>query len=162
MIRGMSASAPASLASLSADGSHRTSLRVRYAETDAMGVAHHAVYPVWFEVGRSDLMRDLGLSYAEVEAQGYFLMLTDLGVRYHRAARYDEQLTLLTRVDEVRSRTLRFGYKLLGPGGELLSSGHTAHIVTDHSYRPQRLPEHLLERLTQSAQSSQLELEAGV
>ncbi|GHG06115.1 4-hydroxybenzoyl-CoA thioesterase [Deinococcus piscis] len=147
----MSASAPAPLASSSAGGPHRTSLRVRYAETDAMGVAHHAVYPVWFEVGRSDLMRDLGLSYAEVEAQGYFLMLTDLGVQYRRAARYDEELTLLTRVEEVRSRTLRFGYEVRGPGGDLLASGHTGHIVTDHSYRPQRLPENLLRQLEQAA-----------
>ncbi|MDO4264716.1 MAG: thioesterase family protein, partial [Deinococcus sp.] len=132
-----------------------TTLRVRYAETDAMGVAHHAVYPVWFEVGRSDLMRGLGLSYAEVEAQGYFLMLTDLGVKYRRAARYDDQLTLLTRVEEVRSRTLRFGYELRGPSGDLLASGHTAHIVTDHSYRPQRLPGHLIEQLAQAGGSQE-------
>ncbi|WP_261664022.1 acyl-CoA thioesterase [Deinococcus sp. Marseille-Q6407] len=130
---------------------HSTTLRVRYAETDAMGVAHHAVYPVWFEAGRSDLMRDMNLSYAEVEAQGFYLMLTDLGVQYRRAAHYDEELTLLTRVEEVRSRTLRFGYELRGPSGELLATGHTGHIVTDHNYRPQRLPESLQRQLEQAA-----------
>lgn len=161
MIGGMSACAPPPSASLPASGPHRTSLRVRYAETDAMGVAHHAVYPVWFEVGRSDLMRDLGLSYAEVEEQGYFLMLTDLNVRYRRAARYDEELTLLTHIAEVRSRTLRFGYELRGPGGELLASGHTAHIVTDHSYRPQRLPETLLNRLREQVPQGADSTETG-
>lgn len=138
---------------------HVTSLRVRYAETDAMGVAHHANYPVWFEVGRSDLMRALGLSYAEVEAQGYYLMLTDLGVQYRRAARYDEALKLLTWVEEVRSRTVRFAYELHGPTGERLATGHTAHIVTDHDYRPQRLPNDILERLMPRHSSSNAPLE---
>lgn len=131
---------------------HVTSLRVRYAETDAMGVAHHANYPIWFEVGRSELMRSLGLSYAEVEAQGFYLMLTDLGVSYRRAARYDEALQLLTWIQELRSRTVRFGYELRGPSGDLLATGHTAHIVTDHSYRPQRLPTTIQQQLQQTLQ----------
>jgi len=118
----------------------RSDLRVRYAETDAMGVAHHANYPVWFEVGRSDLMRELGLPYSEVEERGYYLMLSGLNVEYRRAARYDDSLTLLTRVGAVRSRSLTFSYAVLR-GEELLATGETRHIATDKSYRPARLPD---------------------
>ncbi|MDO4244738.1 MAG: thioesterase family protein [Deinococcus sp.] len=128
----------------------QTRLRVRYAETDAMGVAHHAGYPVWFEVGRTDLMHALGLPYRDLEARGYYLMLSDLQVRYRRAARYDDLLELTTRVSEVRSRTLKFAYELhrIDPEGrELLATGETHHIATDHSYRPARLPEDVLAAL---------------
>ncbi|WP_050920680.1 acyl-CoA thioesterase [Deinococcus gobiensis] len=126
--------------------------RVRYAETDAMAVAHHATYPVWFEVGRSDLMRELGLPYAEIEARGYYLMLSGLHVQYRRAARYDDRLRLTTRVSELRSRTLKFSYELhrLGEEGaapELLATGETHHIATDRTYRPARMPDDVLERL---------------
>ena len=132
-------------------GEHRTELRVRYAETDAMAVAHHATYPVWFEVGRTDLMHALGLPYTELEARGYYLMLSGLHVQYRRAARYDDRLELLTRVLEVRSRTLKFGYELYrsGPGErELLATGETHHIATDHQYRPSRLPDDVFRLLT--------------
>ncbi|MDL2343938.1 thioesterase family protein [Deinococcus sp. MIMF12] len=125
----------------------RTPIRVRYAETDAMGVAHHATYPVWFEVGRSDLMRDLGLPYAEVEARGYYLMLSGLNVEYRRAARYDEELTLVTRVGTVRSRTMTFRYELRHQE-TLLATGETRHIATDRTYRPARLPDDVLALLT--------------
>lgn len=121
-------------------------IRVRYAETDQMGVVHHAVYPVWFEVGRSDLMRARGLSYADIEARGLYLMLSGLEVGYRRAARYDELLTLETQVEEARSRRVVFAYRLLRPGdgGEVLATGRTTHIVTDHAYRPLRLPDDIL------------------
>lgn len=135
----------------------QTELKVRYAETDAMGVAHHAVYPVWFEVGRSDLMHALGLPYRGVEARGYYLMLSDLQVRYRRAARYDDTLILTTSVTEVRSRTATFIYELhrrdgaaqeLEPQLELLATGKTHHIATDKNYRPARFPDDVLHLLT--------------
>ncbi|WP_425322073.1 acyl-CoA thioesterase [Deinococcus metallilatus] len=115
-----------------------------------MGVAHHANYPVWFEVGRGDLMHRLGLPYAEVEARGYYLMLSGLNVEYRRAARYDDHLTLITRVGSVRSRTLTFSYELWR-GEELLATGETRHIATDKSYRPARLPEDVLTLLAGGA-----------
>ncbi|WP_102125727.1 acyl-CoA thioesterase [Deinococcus planocerae] len=127
----------------------RSEIRVRYAETDAMGVAHHATYPVWFEVGRTDLMHRLGLPYTEVEARGYYLMLSGLNVEYRRAARYDDLLTLVTRVGGVRSRTLTFTYEVRR-GDEVLASGETRHIATDKSYRPARLPDDVVERLSGS------------
>ena len=126
---------------------HRTELRVRYAETDAMAVAHHATYPVWFEVARTDLMHALGLPYTDLEARGYYLMLSGLTVQYRRAARYDDRLEITTRITEVRSRTLKFGYEVhrLGPGPrELLATGETHHIATDHTYRPVRMPDDML------------------
>ncbi|WP_019010787.1 acyl-CoA thioesterase [Deinococcus aquatilis] len=133
----------------------QTEIRVRYAETDAMAVAHHANYPVWFEVGRTDLMHALGLPYAEVEARGYYLMLSGLNVQYRRAARYDDRLTLTTHVSEVRSRTLKFTYQLhravLGGSAdlpaELIATGETQHIATDKAYRPARLPDEVLKLL---------------
>lgn len=127
----------------------RSEIRVRYAETDAMGVAHHATYPVWFEVGRTDLMHALGLPYTEVEARGYFLMLSGLSVEYRRAARYDDLLTVVTRVGNVRSRTLTFTYEVRR-GEEVLATGETRHIATDKTYRPARLPEDVVERLSVS------------
>ena len=120
-----------------------TELRVRYAETDQMGVAHHANYPVWFELGRSDLMRARGLGYAEIEARGYYLMLSGLEVTYRRAARYDELLQLHTRVEGARSRRVVFEYRLLR-AGELLASGRTGHVITDHAYRVVSLPADIL------------------
>lgn len=129
----------------------QTLIRPRYAETDMMGVVHHATYPVWFEVGRTELMEALGLPYTEVEARGYFLMLSGLNVEYRRAARYGDRLTLHTRLLTLRSRTLSFGYQLRRevPQGqtELLATGETRHVATDHAYRPARLPQDIAELL---------------
>lgn len=124
-----------------------TVIRVRYAETDMMGVVHHASYPVWFEVGRTELMERLGLPYTEVEARGYYLMLSGLNVEYRRAARYGDTLHLCTRLTELRSRTMTFTYEVTrrGEGGsELLATGETRHIATDRTYRPARLPDDVL------------------
>lgn len=121
----------------------QSAIHVRYAETDMMGVVHHSNYPVWFEVGRTELMHALGLPYREIEARGYFLMLSGLGVEYRRAARYDDHLTLSTGLTALRSRTLSFGYRLLR-GEELLATGETRHIATDRQYRPARLPDDVL------------------
>ena len=122
---------------------HASTLKVRYAETDMMGVVHHATYPVWFEVGRTELMERLGLPYTEIEARGYYLMLSGLNVEYRRAARYGDTLTLTTRLAQLRSRTMTFQYEL-HRGAELLASGETRHIATDRQYRPARLPQDVL------------------
>lgn len=121
----------------------QSAIHVRYAETDMMGVVHHSNYPVWFEVGRTELMHALGLPYREVEARGYFLMLSGLSVEYRRAARYDDHLTVTTGLRVLRSRTLSFGYRVTR-GEELLATGETRHIATDRQYRPARLPDDVL------------------
>ncbi len=134
-----------------------THIQVRYAETDAMAVVHHATYPIWFEVGRSDYMQQLGLPYSQVEAAGYYLMLSNLNVDYKRAARYDEHLTLTTQLQELKSRTMTFSYSIwrgdVWRGKELLSTGSTKHIITDKNYRPVRLPQFLLDVLEKKSES---------
>jgi len=109
-----------------------TPIRVRYAETDAMGIAHHSAYVVWFEAGRSDYMRQRGSSYAEFEAKGYGLPVTELDARFVRPAFYDEMVVVRTKLHSLRSRKLTFEYEVVREGtGELLASGHTSHICVD-------------------------------
>jgi acyl-CoA thioester hydrolase len=86
--------------------------RVRYAETDQMGVVYHANYLVWCEIGRTDLIRQLGKSYAELEREGVALAVMDASVRYHSAARYDDLIRVRTVLTDVRSRTVTFDYRI--------------------------------------------------
>ena len=87
-------------------------VRVRYAETDQMGVVYHANYLIWCEIGRTDLIRQLGTSYAELERDGVALAVIDASVRYHFAARYDDLIRVRTIVTDVRSRTVTFDYRI--------------------------------------------------
>src|SRR5436190_24310463 len=123
--------------------------RARYAETDAMGVVHHASYVIWLEQGRTELLRALGVSYRELEATGFFVVLSDLRVRYHAAARYDDLVLLRAVLDGRRSRQLSFAYELrLGATGALLVTARSEHIVVSRATgRPSRLPPELLAAL---------------
>lgn len=127
-----------------------TEIRVRYAETDAMGVAHHASYIVWLELGRSDLLRAAGTPYPEIEARGYFVMLASLNVRYLGAARYDDLVLLHTRLTAVRSRQVQFAYELrLRSDNAMLLTAESIHvIVARETNRPARLPADLIARLS--------------
>jgi acyl-CoA thioester hydrolase len=124
-------------------------IRARYAETDAMGVVHHASYIVWLEQGRTELLRALGVPYRELEATGFFVVLSDLRVRYHAAARYDDLVLLRAILDGRRSRQLSFAYELrLGATGALLVTARSEHIVVSRATgRPTRLPPELLAAL---------------
>ncbi len=126
-----------------------TTIRVRYAETDAMGVVHHASYIVWLEQGRTELLRASGTSYREIEARGFFAALTDLQVRYHAAARYDDEVVINTALDDIRSRQLAFTYTLrLAETGTLLVTARSEHVfVARATGRPARLPNDLQEAL---------------
>jgi len=117
--------------------------RVRYAETDAAGIVHHSTYLVWFEEGRSELSRQIGMPYAELDRQGVVLVLTRAEANYRSAARYDDEIEVQTRLEEVRSRTAIFGYRVLrAADGKLLADGTTEHLaVSRASGRPVRLPE---------------------
>lgn len=121
-------------------------VRVRYAETDAQGIVHHSSYVIWFEVGRSELFRSRGMSYRELEAQGYVTVLSDLQVRYHAAARYDDLLTIRTTLLALRSRQITFSYEIRdSERGVMLVSGQTIHVIIDRTTgRPIRLPAALL------------------
>ena len=114
-------------------------LRVRFAETDQMGVAHHAAYVVWLEAARVEWLRDLGLSYRDLEAQGVSLAVTGLDVRYRSAARFDDRLRIEVVLDEARSRRLRFGYRIVRIGedaGPTRRAGATVPVVADRDHRP--------------------------
>ncbi len=120
-----------------------TLIRVRYAETDAMGIVHHAVYPIWMELGRSDFLRELGQSYAEWERQGVMMSVAELQVTFRAPARYDELVEVRTRLVEVNRRKITFAYTLFREGTRLME-GRTVHVVTGPDGRARTLPEDLL------------------
>lgn len=129
-------------------------LRVRYAETDQMGVVYHANYLVWCEIGRTELMRQLGFAYAEVEAAGIRLAVAEASLRYGQAARYDDPILVRTRVSAAQSRTITFAYEVYREGGAepvLLATASTKLIAIDENATPRRLPNHLLQHFRQSA-----------
>jgi len=115
-------------------------MRVRYGESDQMGVAYYANYLAWFEIGRVELMRELGISYAETERQGLFLPVSEALTRYMAAAHFDELLDVKCRVGEVRTRAVRFEYELLRDG-QVIAKGHTVHVCTDRDARPVTFPD---------------------
>ena len=111
-------------------------LRVRYKETDQMGIAHHSNYIVWFEIGRTDLCRETGFSYAEIEARGYLLVVTEIQCRYRSPFRYDDEVLIRTTVAEAGSRRIRFAYELYdAKGTELRASGFSSHFWLDRETR---------------------------
>jgi acyl-CoA thioester hydrolase len=132
------------------------SIRARYAETDAMGVVHHASYVIWLEQGRTELLRRLGVSYRQIEAAGFFVVLSDLQVRYHASARYDDVVLLRATLAGARSRQLSFVYQLrLDATGALLVTARSEHIVVSRATgRPVRLPPEL-DFLTQRRQGTE-------
>jgi acyl-CoA thioester hydrolase len=125
------------------NGWHETEIRVRYAETDQMGIAHHSNYLIWFEAGRSDLCRARGFSYKEMEEQeNALLVVAESYVRYKSPAFYEDILTVKTRIGEMRSRSLRFVYEIARAGDEtLIAEGETLHVVTDQDQKVRTIPE---------------------
>jgi acyl-CoA thioester hydrolase len=118
---------------------HRLEIRVRYCECDPMGVAHHSIYPVWFEMGRTELLRASGGNYAAMEREQVFLVVVRLEVKYRRPARYDDVLTLVTRITDVGHVKIEHAYELLR-GDESLAIGATTLACVDAKGRPQALP----------------------
>jgi acyl-CoA thioester hydrolase len=115
-------------------------IRVRYAETDRMGFLHHANYPIYFEQGRTELLRTLGLTYRDLEDQGFLLVLARLDIRYRAPARYDDLLTLETRVIRTTAVRIEHGYRLLRDR-QLLAEGTTTLACVDRDGRLQAIPE---------------------
>ncbi len=114
---------------------------VRYAETDAQGIAHHANYLVWFEEGRSDFLRQQGLAYSEMERQGYLVVVAGIELTCRAAAFYEDVLLLATTLDRVRRRGLEFSYRLHNRHNILLAEGRSRHVVVGRDRRPTVLPE---------------------
>ncbi|HYO63514.1 MAG TPA: thioesterase family protein [Pyrinomonadaceae bacterium] len=122
---------------------HETSLRVRYAETDRMGVVYHANYLVWFEIGRTEFCRARGFAYRDMEENGNaFLVVAESYCRYKAPAYYDDELVVRTHITELRRRSLRFGYEIFRlADGQIIAEGETGHVVTDPNGRVISLPE---------------------
>lgn len=118
-----------------------TELRVRYAETDAMGIVHHAVYPVWYEAARSDFCRALGIPYAQMEQEGLLCPVVELSCRYLGTVRYDEIVRVQSRVVRLTPARVEFWYGLYRPGGERpFHEGKTVHAWVDAvTFRPVNL-----------------------
>jgi acyl-CoA thioester hydrolase len=123
-------------------------VRVRYAETDQMGVVYHSNYLIWFEVGRVELIRQLGLDYKRLEEEyGCGITVVDVHVRYRAPARYDDELVVQTTLLAARGPVIRFGYKVLREeDGVLLCEGETMHVVVGRDMKKRSLPPKYAER----------------
>lgn len=122
---------------------YETEIRVRYAETDKMGIVHHANYYVWFELGRSGYCREKGFSYSEMEDKdGALMVVAESSCRYKSPAFYEDILTIRTKVEKIRSRSIVFIYEVLRKSDQkLLAIGKTHHIVTDQTHKITKLPQ---------------------
>src|ERR1700756_504487 len=112
-------------------------IRVQYAETDQMGVVYYGNYFTWFEVGRVELCRQVGFEYKRMEEEDdSFIVVAEASCRYKRPARFDDVLTIRTRVTQTQRRTVRFGYEVVNQAGELIATGETLHVICDRMGRP--------------------------
>ena len=129
--------------------SHLTSsisIRVRYAETDNMGVAYHGSYFIWYEVGRTELIRELGYAYQEMESDGVFMPVIEAHAHYLKPARYDDALELKSELTELIGIRIRIKYNLYHEN-VLLATGYTVHAFMDRQGKPTRPPERLTEEI---------------
>lgn len=131
-----------------------TEVRVRYAETDQMGIVYYANYLVWFELGRVELLRSLGLAYSQLEREHECILpVIESHCRYRSPARYDDEILIETRPALLRGSVLKFAYRIFrkphqeGKERELLAEGDTVHVVTDDQLKRKPLPEHYAEAL---------------
>jgi acyl-CoA thioester hydrolase len=133
-------------------------VRVRYSETDQMGVVYHANYLVWFEVGRAELMRHRGLDYKRLEIdEGCWIAVVEATARYKAPARYDDELTVETRVIAVRGPVIRFGYKIVRiEDGLLLCEGETVHVAIGRDMKRRAIPKKYAEILAAPASDFQV------
>lgn len=129
-------------------GAVTTTVRVRYAETDQMGVAYYANYLVWFEVARNAFCRERGIDYVAMEAQGLLLPILEATCRYRSPARYDDELAIEIRVVERKSRTVRFGYRIIR-GETLIAEGETLQMLVGRDNRPRSWPPEIATRFSQ-------------
>jgi len=127
-----------------------TDIRIRFAETDAQGIAHHASFVVWLEVARVAFLERFAGGYQAIRDRGIEALTTEVDVRYHRAAYFDETLTVWTRCVDVRGARFTYEYRI-ERDGELVADGFTKHAAVDReTYRPTRIPDWLVEALAQT------------
>jgi acyl-CoA thioester hydrolase len=124
-----------------------TLLTVRYAETDAQGIVHHANYLVWFEEGRSDFLRQKGLSYGGMEKSGFVVVVAEAEVRYRAPAYYEDVICIRTTLQRAAGKILEFTYQALRQDGTVLVEARTLHVVLGADRRPVNLPAEILEKM---------------
>jgi acyl-CoA thioester hydrolase len=121
--------------------SHVMTITPRYAETDQGGVIHHSVYPVWFEMGRTELLRAKGMAYKDLEEAGIFFVVTELHIKYHMPARYDENLQLETTCSGIDASKLQHAYRLIRcSDGEILAEGSSVLACVNAEGNVRRIP----------------------
>jgi acyl-CoA thioester hydrolase len=126
---------------------NKAQVRVRYAETDQMGVVYHSNYLIWFEVGRVELIRQMGLNYKQMEEEGFGISVVDVHARYRAPARYDDELVVETQLLAARGAVIKFGYRVLRVAdGVLLCEGETAHVCVGKDMKKMCLPPKYAER----------------
>lgn len=128
------------------NGRHACEVRVRYAETDRMGIAYNGHYLTWFEIGRTEFLRECGLAYREMESQGFMLPVVEAEVKYLKPACYDEVLVIRTSIGRKPGARIHLEYEILRDG-EVLATGFTEHAFTDAGLRPVRPSRALIESL---------------
>lgn len=133
---------------------------VRYAETDAQGIAHHANYLVWFEEGRSDFLRQQGLAYSEMERQGYLVVVAGIELTCRAPAFYEDVLVLSTTLARIRSRGLEFSYRLHNRHNILLAEGRSRHVIIGRDRRPTALSEAWLGALRSGGTATGAEIQS--
>src|SRR6266511_5333369 len=128
---------------------HETLLRVRYSETDKLGIVYYANYLIWFEIGRTEFCRARGFSYRDLEEnEDALLVVAESYCRYKAPAYYDDELLIRTHITELRRRSLRFGYEMIRvPDGTVIAEGETGHVITDSTGRVRSFPEGYAQRL---------------
>jgi len=128
---------------------HETLLRVRYSETDKMGIVYYANYLIWFEIGRTEFCRARGFSYRDMEEnEDAFLVVAESYCRYKAPAYYDDELLIRTHITELRRRSLRFGYEIVRMSDDqIIAEGETGHVITDATGRVRSFPEGYAQRL---------------
>ncbi len=135
-----------------------TFVRVRYADTDKMGITYYSKYLEWFEVGRTEMLRDIGFPYTQLEKEGIGLPVIEAYCRYHRAAKYDQLLRIESTVKTLPRVTIRIDYKIFNEAHELLVDGYTTHPFIGISGKPVRAPKSLLEALRPHFRADDLDL----
>ena len=130
-----------------------TRLRVRYSETDRMGIVYHGHYIAWFEIGRTEYCRAAGVPYRALEDSGLLILVTAVECKYRRSARYDDEVRVATSLTALASRGLAFAYQVFDVEGHRLADGATRHVFADASGKPTRAPSEVVEALARFRQN---------
>jgi acyl-CoA thioester hydrolase len=129
------------------DGWHSTDIRIRYKDTDRMGVVYYGNYLTFFEVGRSEYMRELGFPYSEMEGKGYSLVVTEADAKYHGNVGYDDIITVKTAIIELKRISVRFAYEVTSQENRILVTGHTGHACLNPAGKPIRIPVEITDKM---------------